>query len=198
MSRVKSRGYVKRDKPGTNVRQTGRTGHSLESCPTVPCPSDVWSDATFQVISDHDMKAWEMDCKWGTDNLQELVDQELGRKFVAQQEMYRKALRSNNELSIQKHGRAMVKAFDVLDRDAVKQGARGIEPKDYWSYDMNGIEVRLVKTNAEMPRKKDDGVAYLSVPELMKFVPPGVFEIKETFAGSKVKDMIIGDNDELI
>lgn len=184
MSRIKSRGYVKRDSRGTKVRQTGRTGHSLESCPTVP-----WSEETFQVISDYEMISWEMESKWGSDRLHTLVDESLGRKFLAQREMWLKARRSSNESAMQKHGRGMIKAYQVLDADAVKRGSEVIDRQDYWSYKIEGIEVRLVKTDAEMPSRKDDGVAYLSVPELMHFVPKTVLELKETFAGSKITEM---------
>ena len=79
MSAMKTRGYGKRDKRGTNVRQTGRTGHSLESCPTVPMSAE-----TRLVVEAHDMVAREMELKWGVGRLQRLVDDALGQKFQAQ------------------------------------------------------------------------------------------------------------------
>lgn len=182
MSSLKSKSYSNRDKGRTGVRQTGRTGHSLESCPTVP-----WSDATFQVISDHDIKSMQMDVKWGTDKLPDLVSKDLADKYRKQQERFRRAFRNDDQAGIQKHGRGMIKAYEVLDREAEKQGAKVIDPTDYWSVEVEGIEVRLVKTDEEMPREKPDGVAYLSVGELMKFVPADVISIKETFAGCKIK-----------
>lgn len=191
MSSLKSKGYSSRDKGRTSVRQTGRTGHSLESCPTVP-----WSDATFQVISDHDIKSMQMDVKWGTDKLPDLVPKDLADKYLKQQDRFRRAFRNNDQAGIQKHGRGMIKAYEVLDREAKKQGAKVIDPSDYWSVEVEGIEVRLVKTDEEMPREKPDGVAYLSVGELMKFVPADVISIKETFAGCKIKQMELS-NDEI-
>lgn len=191
MSSLKSKGYSSRDKGRTGVRQTGRTGHSLESCPTVP-----WSDATFQVISDHDIKSMQMDVKWGTDKLPDLVPKDLADKYLKQQDRFRRAFRNNDQAGIQKHGRGMIKAYEVLDREAKKQGAKVIDPSDYWSVEVEGIEVRLVKTDEEMPREKPDGVAYLSVGELMKFVPADVISIKETFAGCKIKQMELS-NDEI-
>lgn len=190
MSSLKSKSYSNRDKGRTGVRQTGRTGHSLESCPTVP-----WSDATFQVISDHDIKSMQMDVKWGTDKLPDLVSKDLADKYRKQQERFRRAFRNDDQAGIQKHGRGMIKAYEVLDREAEKQGAKVIDPTDYWSVEVEGIEVRLVKTDEEMPREKPDGVAYLSVGELMKFVPADVISIKETFAGCKIKQMELS-NDE--
>lgn len=191
MSSLKSKSYSNRDKGRTGVRQTGRTGHSLESCPTVP-----WSDATFQVISDHDIKSMQMDVKWGTDKLPDLVSKDLADKYRKQQERFRRAFRNDDQAGIQKHGRGMIKAYEVLDREAEKQGAKVIDPTDYWSIEVEGIEVRLVKTDEEMPREKPDGVAYLSVGELMKFVPADVISIKETFAGCKIKQMELS-NDEI-
>jgi len=191
MSSLKSKSYSNRDKGRTGVRQTGRTGHSLESCPTVP-----WSDATFQVISDHDIKSMQMDVKWGTDKLPDLVSKDLADKYRKQQERFRRAFRNDDQAGIQKHGRGMIKAYEVLDREAEKQGAKVIDPTDYWSVEVEGIEVRLVKTDEEMPREKPDGVAYLSVGELMKFVPADVISIKETFAGCKIKQMELS-NDEI-
>lgn len=191
MSSLKSKGYSSRDKGRTGVRQTGRTGHSLESCPTVP-----WSDDTFKVISDHDIKSMQMDVKWGTDKLPDLVPKDLADKYLKQQDRFRRAFRNNDQAGIQKHGRGMIKAYEVLDREAKKQGAKVIDPSDYWSVEVEGIEVRLVKTDEEMPREKPDGVAYLSVGELMKFVPADVISIKETFAGCKIKQMELS-NDEI-
>jgi len=191
MSSLKSKSYSNRDKSRTGVRQTGRTGHSLESCPTVP-----WSDSTFEVISDHDIKSMQMDVKWGTDKLPDLVPQDLADKYRKQQERFRRAFRNDDQAGIQKHGRGMIKAYEVLDREAEKQGAKVIDPTDYWSVEVEGIEVRLVKTDEEMPREKPDGVAYLSVGELMKFVPADVISIKETFAGCKIKQMELS-NDEI-
>jgi ribosome modulation factor len=192
MSSLKSKGYRNRDKSKTGVRQTGRTGHSLESCPTVP-----WSDATFKVISDHGLKEMEMEGKWGVDKLQDLVPQELAEKYIKQRDRLQRAFRNDDQAGIQKHGRGMIKAFEVLDKAADKQGAKVIDPTDYWSVEVEGVEVRLVKTDAEMPREKPDGVAYLSVGELMKFVPADVISIKETFAGCKIKQMELS-NDDLI
>ena len=191
MSSLTSKGYSSRDKGRTGVRQTGRTGHSLESCPTV-----AWSDDTFKVISDHDIKSMQMDVKWGTDKLPDLVPNDLADKYLKQQDRFRRAFRNNDQAGIQKHGRGMIKAYEVLDREAKKQGAKVIDPSDYWSVEVEGIEVRLVKTDEEMPREKPDGVAYLSVGELMKFVPADVISIKETFAGCKIKQMELS-NDEI-
>lgn len=187
MSRMKSKGYGKGDKRGTNVRQTGRTGHSLESCPTVRL-----SEETKAVISAFDMIAREMELKWGVGRLERLVDEPLGRKFTAQMDKFNQAIAQSKEDDIQKHGAAMKRAFQVLDQEATKIGAKQIDPNDYWEMKhprAEGIVVRLVRTAEEMPKEKPDHVAYVAAEEMIEFVPPSVLQIKATFAGAKVTDI---------
>ena len=187
MSAMKTRGYGKRDKRGTNVRQTGRTGHSLESCPTVPMSAE-----TRLVVEAHDMVAREMELKWGVGRLQRLVDDALGQKFQAQLDKFNIALARNDEADIRKHGASMKRAYDVLDKEADRLGCKTIDPNDYWEMKhprAEGITIRLVRTAEEMPVMKPDGVAYVCAEEMIEFVPPSVLMIKEAFGGAKVTDM---------
>lgn len=193
MSRVKSMGYKKWDKDGTTVRQTGRTGHSLESCPTVPKSVSV---------ERHDLIAREMECKWGVDRLHLLVASELGEKFIAQRNRFNEALSDDDEARIIKHSAGMVKAYEVLDAEAVKIGAKPIDGA-FWELahpTLEALTVRLVQTAAEMPLTASKGVAYLTAQELIQFVPVSVLAAKQAFPGAKVESVKPVDedlNDEL-
>ena len=187
MSRMKSKGYGKWDKRGTNVRQTGRTGHSLESCPTVPM-----SDETKAVILSHDLVAREMELRWGVERLERLVEPDMGQKFLAQRERFNEAIHKNDEPAIRKHGEAMVRAWKALDKIATEQGAKVIDPNDYWEMRhprAQEITVRLVRTMEEMPKDAPGDVAYLSAEELLDFVPPLVIKAKQVFPGARVTEL---------
>lgn len=187
MSIKKSNTYGKRDKRGTSVRQTGRTGHTLESCPTVRL-----SDETKAVISAHDMIAREMEMKWGVERLERLVDEPLAAKFNSQRDKFNDALHKNDDDAIQKHGAAMKRAYVALDKVATEMGARQIDPNDYWEMKhprVPGLIIRFVRAAEEMPKEQPDNVAYVCAEELIDFVPPMVIQVKNTFPGAKVTDM---------
>ena len=187
MSRMKSRGYGKADKRGTSVRQTGRTGHSLESCPTVRL-----SDETRAVISAHDLVAREMELRWGVERLERLVAPDMGQKFLAQKERFNEAIHKNDEPGIRKHGEAMVRAWKALDKIATEQGSQVIDPTLFWEMRhprVPNVMVRVVRTQEEMPKDAPGDVAYVALDELIDFVPPTVIEIKKTFPGARVVDM---------
>ena len=186
MSINKTKGYRKWDKSGTTVRQTGRTGHSLESCPTVPMSAE-----TRLVIEAHDLVSREMELKWGVDRLHKLVPGELGAKFLAQRDKFNQAIHFNNEADIKKHGAGMKRAYQMLDDEAEKAGAPHVG-REFWELrhpSADDLIIRLVRTQEEMPTDQPEGVAYLSADELIEFVPRTVIEIKRTFAGSRVTDM---------
>ena len=187
MSRMKSNTYGKRGQRADKNVQTGRTGHTLMSCPPVRMSSEA-SD----VVSALDMVAHEMEMKWGVSRLDKLVDAELGSRFNQQLERLNRALAADDSPSIIKHGNGMKKAWQVLDAEAEKIGASHVG-QEFWEMrhpEKPDITVRLVRTAAEMPTKnKDDDVAYLCAEEIIAFVPATVLEIKKVFAGAKVTDM---------
>ena len=187
MSRMKSKGYPKSGQRADKTRQTGRTGHTLMSCPPVRL-----SDEARDVVSALDMVAHEMEMKWGVDRLSKLVNAELGSRFNQQLERLNRALAANDSPAIVKHGNGMKKAWQVLDAEAEKIGASHVG-QEFWEMrhpTKPDITVRLVRTAAEMPTKnKDEDVAYLCAEELIAFVPGTVLEIKKVFAGAKVTDM---------
>ena len=186
MSRVKTKGYKKWDKSGTSVRQTGRTGHSLESCPNCPMSAE-----TRLIIEAHDLVAREMEIKWGVERLHKIVPDELGQKFIAQRDKLNEAIHHSKDEDMRKHGSAMKRAYQVLDDEATKMGC-ALVGTDYWEMShpgKPGVVIRLVKTQEEMPTDQPEGVAYLSADELMAFVPGTVIEIKRTFSGSRVTEI---------
>lgn len=187
MSRMKSKGYGKWDKRGTNVRQTGRTGHSLESCPTVRL-----SEATQEMIKSLDLIAREMELRWGVERLERLVEPDIGQKFVAQRDKLNEAIDRRDEPSIKKHAEAMSRAWKALDKIATEQGSKTINPDDYWEMRhprAPEITVRLVRTMEEMPKDAPGDVAYVSADELLDFVPPMVIKAKQVFPGARVIEL---------
>ena len=184
MSRIKTKGYEQRDIFGTNVRQTGRTGHSLESCPTVRLSEDA-----RLVVEAHDLVAREMESKWGVDRLERLVDETLGKKFLTARDRFNAAIAANDDERIQKLGAQMKRAWIALDEEATRSGAKPLDPTDFWEMRHQQWTVRLVRSVEEMPKEQPEGVVYLAAEELLAFVPGTVLEIKRHFAGAKVTDI---------
>ena len=112
MSTMKTTTYGSLDKSGTAFVQTGRTGHSLESCPTVPCVQD--------------RVARSMELKWGIGRLETLVSEELAEKFQRQQELLNEAI---EKLGV--HDRAMCRAYQLLDAEATRLKAKPDETGEF-------------------------------------------------------------------
>jgi len=195
MSAMKTKSYGKRDKLGTNVRQTGRTGHSLESCPTVPVSND-----TRAILDAHDMIAREMELKWGVGRLERLVDETLAKRFQAQKDKFHDAIFDNNQESMQKHGAAMKRAYQALDTEAERLGCKTIDKNDYWEIKhprVPGAIIRFVKMAEEMPIEKPDNVAYVCIEEMIDYIPPMAIEVKQKFGGSKISPREIFHDDPI-
>lgn len=98
-----------------------------------------------------------MNRRWGFNRLPHIVSIELMQRFKAQQFKWQNAcfecigscLPADLD-RVKKHGEAMIRAFDVMDREALARG-QSPTPPGHWEFELaNGTPIVLVRTRAEM------------------------------------------------
>lgn len=98
-----------------------------------------------------------MNRRWGFNRLPHIVSIELMQRFRSQQTKWKEAcfdcvascLPSDLD-RVKKHGEAMIRAYDALDREALARG-QSPTPPGQWEFELaDGTPIVLVRTRAEM------------------------------------------------
>ena len=149
------------------------------------CPVRKVSDAKLTELEDLDCVAYEMEKSWGVDRLRLEVDDELGSRFDAQLEKLNAAIDRNDTPKIKKAANAMRRAWWALDGAARAQGKKPPGEAVWVGKHPSGKNVCIYTTAASIVDIAEHPSAF-HISELVKFIPPEVLKVKNTFPGSKV------------
>ena len=103
----------------------------------------------MQAVADGvDEVAVAMERKWGVDRLRRLVSDDLRERFDRQARKWNEALYKYNLPEIEKHGTAMRKGWQILDRVAEQPGAEDLNPHVWEAVSPSGKVIALVPDEA--------------------------------------------------
>jgi hypothetical protein len=107
-------------------------------------------DFSKAVLDGLDVRAKELEQKWGVGRLRLLVDDELRHRFDQQQQSLRDAISAGNDQQIILHATAMRRGWDALDAAATEAGAELLRP-EVWECTLpgSGEVVSIVRTETE-------------------------------------------------
>ena len=130
-----------------------------------------------------------MEKKYGIDDTcLKYVGKDLKTKFLKQQQKLFTAIEQNNSSQIEVHGRAMIKAWKIVDGICEDANAKKIY-YDVWQTkhsNLPDVIVNVCKSRKQLPLGQARGQSWISVEGLVNSLPQGVFEVKKEFAGSRV------------
>lgn len=137
-----------------------------------------------------DELAAEMERVWGVGRLPRLVDPEMGRAFISQQQKLNAAIWSGAPSEVEREAARMTTAWRVLDAKAKELGAKPIDPLLWEIVDPQSgrLIARLVRTIEEQRAVArsggfNDGIPLWSVYEVANIIVniPQIGGIKEAF-----------------
>lgn len=104
------------------------------------------SAAVWGQLEPLDRKAREMEAKWG-DTLPSLVSPELAGRFRSAYEALGKYVECNLAVETHKVAGQLMKAWDVLEREAISRGHRPLPP-DCYCMDLDGKIICIARNGA--------------------------------------------------
>lgn len=151
----------------------------------------------MQAVADGvDEVAVAMERKWGVDRLRRLVSDDLRERFDRQARKWNEALFNYNLPEIEKHGTAMRKGWQMLDRVAEQSGAKALDPHVWEAVSPSGKVIALVpdEAHARAAAETSNGrwVEVWTIQEIARLIEQEpwsvVGKVKEAFPGAIVTD----------
>lgn len=142
------------------------------------------------IIQAVDRKAREIEKRWGTGRLQNLVPVEWAERFASQRKKFSLACFELDLAAVRQHGQAMERAYDKLEEVAVSCGYAP-SPPEHWEFELeDGKMVILVRDRAEMGQidMKGRQAQIWSLDEISEVVRkfPLLSAAKDNFPGAEV------------
>lgn len=157
-------------------------------------------EQTWHIIATVDARASDCNRRWGTNRLPHLVPIEWMEKFRSQRIKWNRACldaaafpTEDDVALVRRHGEAMLRAFDMLERMAGDAG-HFPGPAEHWEFELSdGTPVLLVRDRAEMGQvdAKGRSVQIWSLEEVADIIAkfPALVKTKEAFPGAEVVQM---------
>lgn len=144
-------------------------------------------------LDEADKAAIEMENKWGADRLRLLVSVELREKFDRQRYLLNRAIWHGQLEDLRRESARMVKAWKVLDAQAIASGQQGLHPL-VWEVTVGEGEgayvAAIVPDNDHAKHVLATGrqVVVYTLEEVAKLLQamPAVMKVKEVFPGAEV------------
>ena len=114
------------------------------------------------------------------------VDKGLRERFYKQEELFKEAKRSGDGGAILKRGKALIRAWKVVDAECIRNKVKVI-PHNVWTTrhsQVSDVTVKVVERLSQLPDKWDETEAWITLDGLVESIPPAVIKIKSSFAGS--------------
>ncbi len=142
------------------------------------------------IIQAVDCKARELERRWGTGRLPNLVPVEWAERFMSQRRKFSAACFALDLEQVRLHGTAMERAYDKLEELATASGHMPTPP-EHWEFQLeDGQLVVLVRDRAEMVQidLKGRQAQIWSLDEIAEIVRkfPMLSAAKESFPGAEV------------
>ena len=153
-------------------------------------------DRMKAIVDGVDHLARCMEKKWGVGQLRLLVDDDLRCRFDRQHEKWGNACILYELDDIQRHGDAMRRAWEALDKAATQAGTPVMEP-DCWETRLDDGTVLLVcqddaeALHAARAKKDEREIEVWSLAEVGRFISNQreVWDVKKVFPGATVKSL---------
>jgi hypothetical protein len=149
-------------------------------------------DAIDAITLALDRRGRELDEKWGTRRLMQLVPVEWADKFQRQAAKFSEAIQSWNYPETVKHGQAMERAYAKLDELAEASGAEK-GPPEQWEFETPDGLVILVKDATRIGQAQTFGRAasVWSLDEIASILRnyPSLIAIKNAFPGAELQSI---------
>lgn len=141
-------------------------------------------------IDGADETAAQMEAKWGADRLRRLVGPELREKFDRQRYKFNQAIWHGELDDVRREAGRMVKAWEVLDREAASAGKTPLDLL-VWEVPLkDGTVAAIVPDSDHAHRVASEGrhVSVYTLDEIGRLLElaPGVIRAKLTFPGATV------------
>lgn len=165
-----------------------------------PPTKSMIARAIGEIIKTVDEHARQVNRRWGFNRLPHLVPVEWTEKFVSQKSKWELAcfecagsLKQSDLDRVRKHGDAMLRAYEALERIAIERGYSPTPPT-WWEFELkDGTPVILVRDRAELAQVEPDGrsVQIWSLDEIAEIVAkfPEISRAKDCFPGAEVIQM---------
>lgn len=165
-----------------------------------PLTRSMTLTAMDDIIRTVDEHARQINHRWGFNRLPHLVPLEWTERFRSQKRKWELAcfecvgsLKPDDLERVRKHGTAMLRAFDALERAAVDAG-HSPSPATWWEFELaDGTPVLLVRDRAELSQVDTGGRAaqIWSLEEVASIIArfPEFIRVKDSFPGAEVIQM---------
>ena len=168
-----------------------KDGIDLMSTPTFT-PPQAQSELFVESV---DHVARDLELKWGPGRLRLLVDETLRGRFDRQRVRFNYAVFKYDSREIEKHSKAMRRAWEALDQAAVAAGAVPLDPTVFEATMPDGTVLAICRDNAEafVASKKFQAegreVNVWSMEEVARMVAamPSLVSVKRHFPGATVE-----------
>jgi hypothetical protein len=141
------------------------------------------------VLAGVDAVAKDMERKWGVGRLRLVVNDLLRAKFDRQKDLLDDAITANDAAQVEKHGSAMKRAYEALDRSATESGQKPMSPH-VWELVVpsTGEVVALVRTEAEAHHAAGRGTVYTlaDIAQIIDALPDAVSAVKAAWPTSRL------------
>lgn len=151
-------------------------------------------DRIRAVVDGLDEVAVAMERKWGVDRLRRLVNNDLRERFDRQARKFNEALFAGKVSEVEKHGVAMRKGWEMLDRAATEEGKPPLDPQVWEAVAPDGKVIAVVRDHVDARAVAPDGrfVEVWTVEEIARLIVQEpwsiVGKVKESFPGATVVD----------
>lgn len=149
-------------------------------------------DAIDTIVRAVDQRGRDMDRKWGTGRLPVLVPTEWAERFKRAKFKFSTAVWERDPADTDRHGQAMLRAYDKLDELAVAAGASSAPP-DQWEMDTPNGLIIVVRDLADVERADTGGrkAQVWSLEEVANVIAahPLIVAAKREFPGAVVESV---------
>ena len=157
-----------------------------------------YTDTEEEALIDHLKQiASMMESRYGkADECLNGVSKDLKEKFLKQEAMFKEAKRKKDGGAILKRGKALIRAWKVVDAECVKNKVKAI-PHNVWTSkhsEVNDVTIKVVERLTQLPDKWDETEAWITIDGLIEAVPPAVIRVKSSFAGSMLHNENLYDD----
>lgn len=145
-----------------------------------------------QIVRLVDERGRQMDHRWGIGRLPLLVPIEVAERFRVQHRKFSGAVWEYDPAEVQKHGEAMLRAYNKLDELAVASGA-SLAPPEQWEFETPDGLVVLVRDIKDTGRVELNGrtAQVWSLDEIANVIAahPMLAAAKAAFPGATVEQV---------
>ena len=133
-----------------------------------------------------DQVAVDMESKWGVDRLPRLVSPDMAKKFYGQRDKLNEHIETGGNVT--RHAEAMIRAWQALDAEATRIGAKPMDPKIIEARHGDHV-IAITQTDYDAHFAAGRYVEVWAADEVARIITTSaevVSAIKQTFPGATV------------